>query len=175
VTEERLERPFALEALYRVGVLLQRLPRGFWWLVAVAWMAGIAWLSSLSSAELPPSPLGAFGANLMHAFLFGLLGFWVALGIPRAGGWPRLVGSARFLVFLVVVGYGVIDEWRQASTPGREPSGYDVLTDFVGAWCVLWIVGYVPRASASHVGLAARFAACLALCAAAAGMATVAG
>lgn len=174
MSEARSAIPVAVEALRRVGLLLQRLPRAFWWLVALAWMAGIAWLSSLSSAELPPSPLGAFGANLMHAFLYGMLGFWVVLGVPRAGGWPRLDGAARFVVFLVVVGYGAFDEWRQASTPGREPSGFDVLTDFVGAWCVLWIVAYVPRAGGSTAGLLGRVVACLALCAAAAGMATVA-
>jgi len=135
VTAERVVSPLALEALRRVGQLLQRLPRAFWWLVAVAWMAGIGWLSSLSSSDLPPSPLGAYGANLMHAFLFGMLGLWTTLGLPRAGGWPRLDPRSRFLVFLVVVGYGLLDEWHQSFVPGRTADVVDWYADSAGA-CV---------------------------------------
>jgi VanZ family protein len=38
----------------------------------------------------------------------------------------------------IAVAYGVLVEWRQASIPRRVASGYDVLTDAVGALGVPW-------------------------------------
>jgi hypothetical protein len=71
-----------------------------------------------------------------------------------------------------VLAYAVIDEWHQSFSPGRNPSAYDVLTDAVGAACVIWIVGYVRSGAASERGLWARILAGIALCAGAAALAT---
>ena len=34
---------------------------------------------------------------------------------------------------MLTVTYGIVDEWHQASTPGREADPFDVLIDLLGA------------------------------------------
>jgi hypothetical protein len=69
--------------------------------------------------------------------------------------------------------WGAIDEWHQASTRGRDSSLLDLVTDVVGAACVLWIIRYVGSARAKEHGLIARLALCAAACIAAALLASL--
>lgn len=158
--------------LRRAGRGLQRVPRSRAWVPAVLWMT-LIWL--VSSAGFPgpgrPSPFGWF-TNLGHAPLFGLLGLWLALSLPRAGGWPRLGRREVGLVLGLVAAYALVDELHQGFVAGRDPSVFDVATDLVGAACTLWIAGFVPRETARDAGLGLRVLASLALCALAASLAT---
>ena len=61
-------------------------------------------------------------------------------------------------MLLLVAAYGVVDELHQGSTPGRNPSPRDLLTDLCGAACVLWVAAYVISDRAREGGLRARLA-----------------
>jgi hypothetical protein len=87
--------------------------------------------------------------NLLHAPLFGTLAVLVALAWrpgavpgPGADGSPTRDGRAGrrayWIAVACAVGYGALIEWRQAHLPGRVASGYDVLTDAIGALGVPW-------------------------------------
>ena len=156
----------------RVGEVLQGVPRARAWLLAGLWMS-LIWLVSGATfgSSGGPSSMGWF-TNLGHAPLFGLLGLWLALTLPRQGGWPRLDKPAVLRVLALVAGYALIDELHQGFVAGRDPSLLDVATDLVGAACTLWIASFVPLSRARDGGLGLRLLAALAACAAAASLAT---
>lgn len=163
---------FALAGLSAAGRALLCVPRPLALVPVLSWMGLIWWLSSLSSAEGPPSWTGGFITNLAHAPLFGLLALWLILLLPREQGWPRLDARGIGLVLGFVLAYAVLDELHQARSPGRSPSPYDVLTDGVGAACVLWIAGYLRTPGAGERGLLWRLAVGVLLCLVAAALAT---
>lgn len=170
---QREPRPGPLLGLLRAaGRALLLVPRPLAPLPALAWMGLIAWLSNLSGEAGPPSILGGFVNNLAHAPLYGLLALWFVLALPRAGGWARLDGRSAAWVLGAVLAYALLDEWHQSTSPGRDASGYDVLTDGVGAACTLWVIAYLGRTGAGQRGLVLRLAAGVALCCAAALLAT---
>jgi len=146
--------------LVAVGRALLSLPRPVAFLLPWAWM-GFLW--SLSSQTFPKRDdrlgLWSFFSNLAHAPLFGLLAVaWCALLLrPRpSAGLPALTATKAALVVALVTAYGIVDEWHQGRTPGRDPSAADVATDLAGAVCVVWIVDYLGRAGASEAGLRKR-------------------
>jgi len=124
---------------------------------------------------MPASGYWPFLANLGHSFLFGTLCLLLAAVVLRpsvAGGWPRLA-ARRIVGLLAAVGaYGLVDEWHQSRVPGRSPSGLDLLTDLIGAACVLWIIAYLGRANAREGGLRARLFLGVLACAASAALGT---
>ena len=159
-------------ALRALGALLQRLPRPSYALLALGWMGMISGLSSLSGVGRGgPVALG-YLFNLGHALLFGLLAAWLALCLPRSGGWPRLARRETLAVLGVVLTFALFDEWRQGHVPGRDASPIDLVTDLTGAACLLWIVAFVARREAGDGGLRLRLALGLAACALAAALAT---
>ncbi len=170
---ERDSRSAALRALRRVGGGLQRLPRRLAWIPVLAWVALIWYLSSQSSDDEPSPPWLGFVSNLAHAPLFGLLALWLALLLPREGGWPRLTRWAIAGLLAGVVLYGVADELHQSTVEGRDASLLDIITDGVGAACTLWIVHYVGGSGASEGGLWKRLALGVLACATAALCASV--
>ncbi len=110
-------------------------------------------------------------ANLAHAPLFGLLALLVLAGLvsrrPRTdagSGLPPIAPSQAGLAWLVAVVYGCVDEWHQGRTPGRDSSLGDVVTDAVGAGCVIWIACYVAGTAASETGLLRRLVGGALLC-----------
>lgn len=161
-----------LTTLRALGRSLARLPRALALVPVLLWMGLIRWLSSLPAGEGLPSWIGGYVTNLAHAPLFGLLALWAALVLPRAGGWPRLGPRHVAAVLGFVLLYAVLDELHQASSPGRHPSPYDVLTDLVGAACVLWIAAYLDAGAATERGLIWRLLLGVAFCLAAALLAT---
>jgi len=162
-------------ALTRVGNFLAGLPRGVGVVLVLAWM-GLIWALSEreGSRDLPATDVFAWIGNLAHAPLFGLLGL-LALGAvarPRRDGWERPRGRALAALFAFVVAYGLVDEWHQASTPGRTSSLSDVLTDAVGAASVLLVADFLARSRAGERGLFARLALGACACGLAAAWAT---
>ncbi len=123
-------------------------------LPALGWM-GLIWL--LSSIEQGPGNglLGRiqFFANLAHAPEFGLLCLWLLLLLPRRDGWVELTSRRCWAVWGATISYAIVDEIHQRSVRGRDSTPFDVLTDGIGAACVLWIVRYVGTAEASERGL----------------------
>ena len=162
-----------------LGRRLAGWPRWVGALLTVAWALLIWASSSQPSGSVPAFPGMAFVANLAHAPLFGLLAFWATLCLPRssdpegdAGNWPRL--DRRTLPWLVgaVFLWAVIDEWHQASVPGRQPSALDLVTDLVGATATLVVIRWLGRSGADAPGLLARLGVGLVACCAAAALST---
>lgn len=160
-------------ALRRLGGVLQRIPRGWAALAALGWAGLIAFLSSR-----PPPSIGAGGglaevlSNLAHAPEYGGLVVWLALAVPRRDGWPDLAPRTVAAILGAVAAYAVVDEIRQAFTPHRDPSAFDVLTDLVGASATLaCIVAAGTRALPSR-RILARIVLGILACAAAATLAT---
>jgi hypothetical protein len=158
-----------LGALRAARLVLERLSRALAWLCVGGWSLLIYALSS-QPIDIGPEdsfPLKVLG-NAVHAPLFGLWALWLAAALGRR---PRSVpprAVSRRVVLLATLAFGALDEVHQAFVPGRSPSPLDLVTDVVGAACVLHVAAYVGRADASERGLLARLAACLAACLAAA-------
>ncbi len=169
------ERSIAVEGLRTAGDFLQLVPRIGAIAIAFAWMAGITYLSSIpGSSEPGPWWMGVLW-NGGHAPLFGFLALAWALTLPRFAGWPKLERKHLALILGLVIAFGVADEFHQRSTPGRDFSMLDVITDGTGAACTLWIVRYVSSDLATDRGLAKRVAICVLLCTLAAADASFVG
>ena len=144
--------------LQRVGSALQLVPRPLAVLPVLAWAALIWFLSSRPPADPGDDfTLPVLLANCAHAVEFGFFALLIALTLPRADGWPRLDRRGVLTALVVTVLYAAADELHQSTTPGRNASVPDVLTDLCGAACTLWIAAYVVRAGATEAGLAKRF------------------
>jgi hypothetical protein len=171
-----------LNALRALGALLLSLPRAQAFAPIVLWSALIYTLSSLSAEGIVSFGRGTFLVNLGHAPLFGLLGMWFALALPREqlrregderSGWPRIVGAGRAAVLAATAVWGVADELHQhLAGNGRDFSLLDVVTDVVGAACVLAVIDYAGRDGATDGGLLGRLGLGVLACLAAAALAT---
>lgn len=159
-------------ALRVAGAFLQRAPRGWALVAALAWMGAIRGLSSLSGESLGQAPGMGYLYNLGHAFLYGVLAACWALCLPREGGWPRLGLREGALVLALSLAFALLDERLQRAVPGRTSSAWDLGTDAAGALSMLLVVAHVGAERAADAGLVARVAAGLAACAAAAALAT---
>ncbi len=165
-----------LNVLSSLGRFLLRVPRALLWAAAIVWMAFIWTLSESVITIEEPGPSWSWFSNLAHAPLFGILGliFTAAVVRPEApGAWPRLGGRRVGLVLLLVGLYGVVDEWHQSVTPGRDPAVGDLVTDLTGAACVLWIIAFLGREDAGEKGLRWRLLGGILGCGAAALLSTV--
>jgi VanZ family protein len=167
-----LVRPRGLVGLLRrAGSALLALPAALVGVACAGWMFLIWSLSTREGSDMPASGYWPVIANMGHAFLFGILCLLLAALVLRpvlAGGWPAL-DPRRILGLLLAVGaYGFLDEWHQSRVPGRAPSVLDILTDLVGAACVLWIIAYLGRDDAAAGGLRKRLLVGVCACAAAA-------
>lgn len=97
-------------------------------LLALAHAGWIWWLSSQSFGG-HGGPFWGFLSNSLHFALFGTLALLLLEASRRRGGWSReaLVG-----VLVLTVTYGIVDEWHQSFTPGRQPDPLDVCVDLLG-------------------------------------------
>ena len=157
MTDERAE---LLGWLRRFGRACQRSRRAYFLAFLLTWMGMIWLLSSISGPQTGTRRMWVVViANLVHAPLFGMLAFAVLPLLPRREDcWPRLSRLDRTLVALGVLAYAWIDEWHQSFVPERTASSLDMLTDLVGAVCVLWIATYLGRSQATTRGLNLRLA-----------------
>lgn len=170
------ERAPWLASLRAIGNGLARLPRPFWWAVTAGWMALIWNLSSRTFESGPKFFLSGFLSNGFHAFLFGLLGLFVALAYaarPTGPRWPDPGRTGRRLAVAVVLVWGLIDELHQARVPARHASIFDLLTDVTGVLCVLWVATFLGRADAREGGVRKRLLLSLLFCALAASLASM--
>lgn len=112
---------------------------------AVAWMGVIFFLSSQSRLpDLSHSLSDALQDILGHFFAYAtlaLLTFWAleAFGVSRPALWA----------LVVVLLYGLSDEFHQAFVPGRHPDPFDVATDLAGGAVALFVVAALKRRRAS--------------------------
>jgi VanZ family protein len=158
--------------LRAVGRMLQRIPRAGGLALVALWLGFITWLSSHPATGAPGPVFRSFLFNSAHAPLFGLLALWMLLCLPRRGGWPVLDRRAAVVVLAAVLLAGIVDEVHQSFTPGRDPSVADLLTDLVGAGCVLWIAHFLTRTTSTEAGLWRRLALGTLACAACGAIAT---
>ena len=163
--------------LRRAGHGLLALPLFVVLLLCAGWMSLIWSLSSREGSDMPASGFWPVLSNAGHAFLFGILALLLAAALLRfgraAGAWPRLTLARVVTLLLAVVAYGFVDEWHQSRVAGRSPSALDLLTDVVGAACVLWVIAYLGRGDAGPEGLRARLLISVVACLAAAVLGTL--
>ena len=110
--------------------------RNLFLLCALGWASVIFYLSSQPGADIPPMFYGE--DKLLHAFVFGILGF-LTLGAMKT----TVDGYHPFqpwLAVILVTVYGVLDEVHQHFVPGRTPDIYDVMADAAGAMLGVWLL-----------------------------------
>ena len=98
-------------------------------LLAAGWMMLIFFLSSQSSLPAVSSFSGA--DLLLHAGFYAILCVFLARSFtdPRIRNWNRVI-----LLAVLVIVYGITDEYHQSFVPGRDASIWDVLADNVGGF-----------------------------------------
>lgn len=166
-----------LAAVRGVGAMLGAMPRPIAAAATIAWMALIWWLSSGPIGIRPTLPAADFFSNLAHAPVFGLMAALVATAAaprPLPASWPRPGRTAGLVALLVVAIWAGVDEFHQARVGGRHGSPFDFATDLTGGAVALWLAAYAGRRGAHERGMRRRLALAIALCAAVAGVTTVA-
>jgi VanZ family protein len=107
---------------------------------AVLWSALLLWLGGRSDV---PSPITDLPLDkLAHFVLYGVLGWLAAAGRERAGV-PR-----PWIVTLLAIACGAIDELHQRTVPGRSAEVADAVVD---ALAVI-LAGVVVRRRARYRG-----------------------
>ena len=115
--------------------------------LAILWAGVIFYLSSQPSIDTPSLFPGQ--DKLFHMVAFGILGFLLMGGmkITSSSYQTRQVG---FVVVLVVL-YGLLDEFHQYFVPGRTMDIYDALADaaggLLGAWSMYYLVKILGKSS----------------------------
>ncbi len=157
-----------------VGAALLAWPRRLGWLPPLAW-AALIWFTSSQSPAPAPRNWGwrAVAQNFLHAPAYGFLALLLLLWLParkpfEGRRWIEGDKAPRLTIVGLVLVYGITDECHQGTTPGRDLSVLDIVTDVVAALCVLWIVDYLSRPEADGRGLTRRLVIGLACCLAAA-------
>jgi hypothetical protein len=140
---------------------------------SLLWLALLTYFSALKSHPGGGSLLWAYLGNLFHAPLYGLLALWLVLLLPREDGWPELGLFRRASLTAAVVLVGVLDELNQGLHNGtREMTVLDLVTDAAGAWATLNAIAALGPKARGRGGFPRRLALGLALCLAAAALAT---
>lgn len=131
-----------LDLLRGIGEGLLALPRSLRLCLPLFWAWGLWLLSSTKGAPIEEgrSLALAWVYNTGHAFLFGVLALLCVANLPRQGNWVALTLRRSLLILILVMSYGLLDEWHQSWVPRRSASGLDLLTDLVGAVATLWVI-----------------------------------
>ena len=111
-----------------------------WWGTASVYMGLIFWLSS-RTINLP-IPLFPNWDKVVHFIEYGVLATLLYGALKSSfPGWPlfRIACTAALAASL----YGLSDEFHQSFVPGRDASGFDFLTDFVGS--TVFVMGIASR------------------------------
>lgn len=99
-----------------------------WWLAAAGLVAVLWALSSMPARNLGAGWMWQYD-KLIHGSVYALLGALIAGGGVARGWRPRWSAA---LAIAVTAAYGLIDEWHQSFTPGRDASVGDLLADATG-------------------------------------------
>ena len=168
-----LERGF-MPAFRRLGQGLLSLPRVAVLGLFLSWSYLMLWAMTLPSQDLEGiNYMNSWVSDLGHAPLFGLWVLCMLPLLPRSGGWVVLGKRAWTALLTMTLAFGVTSEWLQSSIPGRHAAWGDVVTDLVGATCVLWVVSYLGSPGASEAGTRSRLLWGVVACCAAALLATL--
>ena len=126
--------------------MFKRTARYLFLTLAIAWAGVIFYLSSQPSIDTPSLFPGQ--DKLFHMVAFGILGFFLMGGmkVTSSGYRTRQVG---FVVVLVVL-YGLLDEFHQYFVPGRTMDIYDALADAAGGLLGAWSMYYLVRVLVSR-------------------------
>ena len=109
------------------------------WTPVVGFMAAVWFLSDAVSLETPE----LFSDKALHFLAFGAFGvanmraFHGGFGRPRVG--PTLAAVA------LTVGFGALDEWRQAGVDLRTASWGDWIADLAGAVAAYLCIHFYDR------------------------------
>jgi peptidoglycan/LPS O-acetylase OafA/YrhL len=128
-------RPDLCHCYLKTGNFMPNTLRNLFLLCALGWAGVIFYLSSLPGVDIPPLFFG--NDKLLHALVFGILGFFIpgAMKTTPDGYRP----FQPWLVVIVVTVYGVLDEFHQHFVPGRSPDIYDVMSDAAGGMLGVWL------------------------------------
>jgi len=111
------------------------------WLVVVAYMYCIYVLSSRPLAfPIPELGIPILGVDkILHMIAYGLLAFFLCRAMAATVSGP-LDMKLLFVVVVITMVYGALDEIHQARVPMRQSSAADLVADAVGAVFVtaLW-------------------------------------
>lgn len=103
-----------------------------------AWLPAILYavmIFMLSSRNYETIHLEHQTDKLVHLLLYGGFGYLLLRAFRKDGTWTR----RNVRVLLIVVLYGISDEWHQSFVPGRSVEFLDVLFDgFGGVLAVLF-------------------------------------
>jgi VanZ family protein len=125
---------------------MKRWSRLLYFLPAAAHYGFIFYLSAQSSFPIE-APFAAFD-KIAHAGLFALLGFLLSLGADRG---TRLSSRKRvWIVLLLGIALGLLDEFHQEFVPSRFPDILDAAVDAAGI-ILGWIAyGFLSRAMSAR-------------------------
>jgi VanZ family protein len=111
---------------------------GPYWAPVLAYAALIYYLSSLSDPEYyAPILLKQLSDKVIHAVEYGIFGILCYRAFRYAAG-ARAARSAVLLAIVASTLYGVTDELHQVFVPLRQPDGWDLLMDLLGATAGAW-------------------------------------
>lgn len=119
-------------------------------LPAVAWGAVIYYISSLPSSRLPKIKLVGVD-KLIHMLIFmvfGLLLYRALHPLRKLNGfdWRRAL-----IALVVVVMYGIVDEFHQGIVPGRTEDVLDACADAAGGLLAVGIIYFATRSARTQV------------------------
>ena len=120
---------------------MSRSLRKLFLICALGWAAVIFCLSQVPGADIPPMFFGK--DKLVHAIVFGILGFFIVGALTGTARVWRI--SRPWLAVLLVIAYGVLDEFHQHFVPGRTPDILDVLADAAGGAVSVWLFWHFVR------------------------------
>jgi VanZ family protein len=115
---------------------------GFWryQLPAIAWAAIIFGLSSLPGSVIPTLPPYQLD-KVVHAGIFFILCLLLNRALLNQRSIPLLSTYHLVLSLVLVIAYGVSDEFHQTVVPGRTPDFFDALADsFGGLLCTFYLL-----------------------------------
>lgn len=103
--------------------------------MAIGWAVAIYILSSQPGLDVPPLFFGQ--DKLLHALVFGILGFLVAGALLPAA--QKIRRRHILMAVGLVAAYGMLDEIHQYFVPGRMADVFDVLADVGGGILGIWL------------------------------------
>jgi hypothetical protein len=161
-------------ALTRFGQGLLSLPRLAVVTLLCGWSYLMLWAMTLPSQSAEGiNYFKSWVNDLGHAPLFGIWVLCMIPLLPRRAEWVVLGKGAWTALLAMTLAFGVTSEWLQSSIPGRTAAWGDVVTDLVGATCVLWVVSYLGSPGVSEAGTRSRLLRGVVACCAAALLATL--
>lgn len=97
------------------------------WVPAILWGALILVATSLPASTLPSAPAFPGADKVVHAAMYGVLGWLAARAVADRGR------GVRGIAILGIAALAVGDEWHQRWIPGRSADVFDWMADVAGA------------------------------------------